>query len=417
MKILFVHQNFPGQFKYLAPALAQTGVDIVALRQGCSGIQTGTQSVSAGVKIVGWEAKRGTTISAHPWAQDTETKLIRAEAAASRCEELVRQGWEPDLIVGHPGWGEMLFLKHLWPQVAQLHFLEFHYGVQGLDVGFDPEFFNNDWRTAARVTAKTGPGLINLELMEAGLSPTHFQARTYPEWAQKRIHIIHDGIKTENVKPNSAARLKVKEGVSSLRPGDPVITFINRNLEPYRGYHRFMRALPAIQKACPNAVTIIIGGDGVSYGAAAPEGKSWKQIYLDEVRQELDLNRIVFAGNVDYGTYLTVLQVSACHIYFTYPFVLGWSCLEAMACGALVVGSATPPVEEVITDGVNGCLVDFFDEDKLVSTVVNAIQRPEHYLQMRKAARETIVKRYDLNTLCLPAQIDLVKSLASARIN
>lgn len=412
-RILFVHQNYPGQFKHLAPFLVEQGCDVRALRQSKQG-GSATQALEklCGVEIWGWSAKRGTNLNAHPWAQDTETKFIRGEAAAEACEELKRNGWYPDLIVGHPGWGEMLFLKHIWPSTPQIHYLEFHYAANGLDVGFDPEFSDANWRSAARVTAKAGPSLLNLETMDAGLSPTHFQASTYPTWAQQKIQVVHDGINTDHVRPNPNIEIRLTEKGKVLRHGDPVITFVNRTLEPYRGYHRFIRALPEIQKRCPEAITIIVGSDGVSYGAAPKEeGATWKNIFLREVAEELDFSRIVFTGNLEYKQYLGVLQISACHVYLTYPFVLGWSCLEAMAAGCLVVGSATPPVEEVIQSDKNGMLVDFFDQDQLVATITDAITQPSQYGGIRAKARETIIKNYDLKRQCLPVQHQIIRSM------
>ena len=410
LNILFVHQNFPGQFKHLAPALARRDHSVKALRQAQKGLPYATQ----GVVLEKWRTSRGTCLDAHPWAHDTETKLIRGEAAAAAADKLRRNGWHPDLIVGHPGWGEMLFLHHIWPQVPQLHFLEFFYRSAGLDAGFDPEFSLADWRAAARVTAKAGPSLLGLENMTAALSPTNFQASTYPAWARDRIEVIHDGINTSHVAPNPSAHLRLSRKGPDIYYGDPVLTFVNRNLEPYRGYHRFMRALPWIQQRCPKAITVIVGGHGVSYGAAAPEGQSWKDLILQEVKDHLDLSRVFFIDKLAYGDYLRLLQTSACHVYFTYPFVLGWSCLEAMAAGALVVGSATPPVKEVISDGDNGLLVDFFDQQGLVETVSQALNNPERFSQIRKAARISVVNRFDLETVCLPKQIKLVDRLAQS---
>lgn len=382
-----------------------------ALRQAPSGTRR-LLGEERGVRVMGWQAQRGTTLTAHPWAQDTETKLIRAEATAQVCEDLRKQGWTPDLIVGHPGWGEMLFLKHIWPDSPQLHFLEFHYASRGLDVGFDPEFATEGWQEAARVTAKAGPGLLSLETMDTGLSPTKFQASTYPSWAQDRIHVIHDGIDTKRVRPDPLAKWTWGEERLELRHGDPVITFVNRNLEPYRGYHRLMRSLPRIQEACPEAITVIVGGSNVSYGAAAPHGKSWKEIFLAEVQEKVDMSRVVFTGSLPYSDYISLLQVSACHVYFSYPFVLGWSCLEAMAAGALVVGSATPPVEEVIENGNNGLLVDFFDGEALVDCVRKALDGGERIREMRQNARMLIESKYDLYDVCLPSQVRLLKRTA-----
>jgi glycosyltransferase involved in cell wall biosynthesis len=410
-KVLFIHQNYPGQFLNLAPALACDGWDVRALRQG-SNAGRRLPSEDRGVRLLGWQAQRGTTLAAHPWVQDTETKIIRAEATAQTCEHLRNQGWTPDLLVGHPGWGEMLFLKHIWPDVPQLHFLEFHYAAQGLDVGFDAEFALKSWQEAARVTAKAGPSLLNLEAMTVGLSPTQFQASTYPSWAQDRINVIHDGIDTKRIHPNPLATWKWSERGIELKHGDPVITFVNRNLEPYRGYHRLMRSLPRIQEACPEAITVIVGGSGVSYGAAAPDGKAWKDVFMKEVEGRIDMSRVVFTGILPYSHYIGLLQVSACHIYFSYPFVLGWSCLEAMSAGALVVGSATPPVEEVIEDGTNGFLADFFDSEALVKCVRKALDGGEKIREMRQNARTLIESKYDLYDVCLPKQLRLLQETA-----
>jgi len=408
-KILFIHQNFPGQFKHLAPALQRQGYEVKAL---CLQSQQ-TSAAAAGIPLQTWTPQRGTTTTAHPWAHDYETKLIRGECVAEQAERLQKQGWQPDLIIGHPGWGEMLFLSQIWPQIPQLHFLEFFYRASGFDVGFDPEFSaQNNWTDQARVHSKSAAALLGLNEMAAGLSPTRFQASTYPAWCQDRISVIHDGIDTSLIKPNPAASLDLS-GSKTLRlnGADSVLTFVNRNLEPYRGYHRFMRALPEIQRHCPNLVTLIVGGEGVSYGAAAPQNCSWKQIYFEEVAGQLNHERVFFLGNVSYGVYRSLLQISSCHVYFTYPFVLGWSCLEAMAAECLVVGSDTLPVREAIQHGHNGLLVDFFDQDALVSAVVGAIQHPEKHRSLRQNARRSVIERYDLINHCLPAQQQLVRGL------
>jgi glycosyltransferase involved in cell wall biosynthesis len=212
------------------------------------------------------------------------------------------------------------------------------------------------------------------------------------------------------VHPDSAATVTLNG--RTLRAGDEVVTFVNRNLEPYRGYHVFMRALPEILRRRPNAVALIVGGEDVSYGAPAPAGKTWKQVFLDKVKDRLDASRVFFVGRIPYANYLKVLQVSACHVYLTYPFVLGWSCIEAMSAGCLVVGSRTPPVEEVIEHRKNGLLVDFFDVAALAETVVDGLARPEQYAPLRAVARQTALKRYDLASVCLPQQLALIERLA-----
>ncbi len=229
-----------------------------------------------------------------------------------------------------------------------------------------------------------------------------------------RLSVIHDGIDTDAIAPNASACVTLGRGKVELRPGDEVITFVNRNFEPYRGYHIFMRALPEILRRRPRARVVLVGGDGVSYGSPSEGGKSYRQNYLDEVKDGLDMSRVHFVGNISHAVFLQLLQVSAAHVYLTYPFVLSWSMLEAMAAGCLVVGSATPPVQEVIRDGQNGVLVDFFSPADIASAVVDALERPEQYRDMRRAARQTIVDDYDLTRVCLPRHMELIGSLAGA---
>jgi len=403
MNILFVHQNFAGQFKFLAPALVAQGHRVRALAIAGAGAD--------GVETIKYTPRRGTTPNVHPWAADIETKIIRGEACAAEASRLKSEGYRPDIIVGHPGWGEMLFLRDVWPQVPQLHFLEFYYASNS-DVGFDPEFTDEDWRSRARVRAKNANGLLNLEQMDAAYSPTAWQRSSFPSFVHSRVEVIHDGIDTDALTPSPSVSLSLGRDGLELRPGMKVVTFVNRNLEPYRGYHSFMRALPEMQRLAPDAFFVLVGGDSVSYGAKAPDGKTWKQIFLDEVGGRIDPSRVAFVGSVPYHIFKALMQISAAHVYLTYPFVLSWSMLEAMSCGAPVIGSATPPVQEVIQHGHNGLLVDFFDYQGLAETVCDVLNNPHRYVDMREKARQTIIDGYDLNRICLPRQIDMIKRMA-----
>ncbi|WP_250265831.1 glycosyltransferase family 4 protein [Rhodovastum atsumiense] len=406
MRILFVHQNFPGQFGHLAQALVKAGHQVLALAIESRG-------AVPGIEIVRYQPDRGSTPNIHRLAVEFETKTIRGEACARAAAGLRQRGFTPDIIVAHPGWGESLFLKDVWPDVPLLCFLEFYYRLQGADVGFDPEFPPSGWEGAARVRAKNAHLALTLETMDRGYSPTHWQKAVHPTIHHPKIEVIHDGIDTALLAPDATRALKLGETGPTLVPGDEVLTFVARNLEPYRGYHVFMRALPEIQRRRPHAVTLIVGGEGVSYGQAPASG-TWKQRFLNEVRDRLDMSRVFFLGKLPYDDYLTVLRLSRCHIYLTYPFVLSWSMLEAMSTGCLVLGSATPPVQEVIEDGVNGLLVDFFDTDLIAEKASLALDRFQNLLPLRQAARQTVVDRYDLVSVCLPAQLALLDRLASA---
>jgi glycosyltransferase involved in cell wall biosynthesis len=194
-----------------------------------------------------------------------------------------------------------------------------------------------------------------------------------------------------------------------LSRADEVVTYSVRNLEPYRGFPNFIRALPKLLELRPDATVLVVGGDEVSYGRSAPGGKSWRETMLEEV--PLDPKRVHFLGKLPYAQYRSVLQISSAHIYLTRPFVLSWSCIEAMAAGCLIIGSATPPVQEVIEDGVNGYLVDYHSPEAIARKTAEALSAGAALDPIRKRARETVLERYSLDK-CLPAQLRLLKSLA-----
>ena len=400
-EVLFVHQNFPGQYKHLAPALAQSGVNVTAL-----GMRDGI--AAPGVRYVRYAPERGTTPNVHPWVADFETKVIRGQACLEAAARLARTGYRPDLICAHPGWGEPLFLRELWPDTPQLHYLEFYYRATGQDIGFDPEFGEVQLAQKARLVAKNANNLLNLHGMDAGMAPTQWQFSTLPQMYRNKVKVIHDGVDTRKLTPNKAVQLKLlddRQRVLELDATVPLITFVNRNLEPMRGYHTFMRALPEMLDKLPQAKVVIVGGDGVSYGATPQQG-SWKTQFADEVRDRVDWDRVHFVGRVPYSALIDLFRLSWAHVYLTYPFVLSWSMLEAMSVGAPVIASRTAPVLEVIEHGRNGWLVDFFDPQALARQVVDVVTAAKDIEPVRQAARQTITDRFDLHTVCLPQQLE-----------
>lgn len=397
MNILFIHQNFPGQFRHLAPALAEAGhrVDALAMHQ-----RPPPRGVSQ--HVYGVTRRPGQDV--HPLLREAEAKVLRAEACAAAMLHLAKGGYRPDLVIANPGWGEALFVKDVFPQARLVSLLEFFHGTPDADFGFDPEFGPPSIEARMKHRLKNLPLVESLLAMDQGVAPTAWQASRLPTEYRHRVEVIFDGIDTGQVRPDPAAQFTHAAVPGVLSAAQPVVTFVNRNLEPYRGYHVFMRALPEIQRRLPDARVLLVGGDGVSYGAAAPKGTTWKQRFLDEVGGRLDLSRVHFLGQLPYAAYLKLLQVSAAHVYLTYPFVLSWSCLEAMSAGCHVVGSRTAPVQDYIDDGVNGSLVDFFDSAALAGAVERAVRgrgTPAD-TALRAAARRTVVERCDLQQVCLP---------------
>jgi glycosyltransferase involved in cell wall biosynthesis len=401
MDILFVHQNFPAQFRHLAAHLANDDkYRIFAI---------GSQHAQ---KIVGTEIstyqlnEAGTDV--HPFAQRFEIEARRAEQVLYAAAHLKRSGIAPDVIFVHLGWGEHLALRDVFPKAYMVSYCEFYYHPSGADVGFDKEFPQLGLDGQVRLRAWNAATLLGLIDSDVGLAPTQWQRSLFPPELRSKIQVVHDGIDVEAVAPNPSAELILPGDGAAFRSGDEIITFVARNLEPYRGYHIFMRALPLILAARPNARVLIVGREGVSYGAAPPAGKSWKEVFLAEVADKLDLNRVTFCGTLQYEQFLTMLQVSRVHVYLTYPFVLSWSVLEAMACECLVVGSDTPPVQEVISHERNGLLVPFSSPTQLAESVIAAAARPKKYQSLRKEARRTVVERFDLKRICLPRWLSFI---------
>lgn len=406
MKYLLVHQNFPGQFKYLAPALSKIdGNEVIGFSMN---EVAGTDSL----RIISYKVIRSNSSGIHPLLKDFETKVLRGEAAYRAAVALKQEGFYPDVIIAHPSWGESLFLKEVWPNARLGIYCEYFYKAQGADFGFDAEFSSIKNDSEISIKLKNINNYMHFDFADAGISPTLWQRNTYPQSFQSRISVIHDGIDTDIAVSDLDAYVTINN-VIKLNKSNEIITFVNRNLEPYRGYHIFMRSLPTLLKERPNAHVIIVGGDKVSYGAAAPAGQSWKAIFLNEVIDRIDKSRVHFVGNLSYRNFIKVLQVSTVHVYLTYPFVLSWSLLEAMSVECTIVASKTAPVEEVIGHGINGMLVDFFDKELLTQEIVKLLDNPKLRAELGRAARNTILAKYDLKSICLPAQLAWSNALSN----
>jgi glycosyltransferase involved in cell wall biosynthesis len=405
MKILFIHQNFPGQYRHVAAALARTpGWEVVALGD--------TQNIKQrpaipGVRLAGYGKPATASPHTHHYVKSLEGAVRRGQMVVRACLELKKRGFVPDAIYAHPGWGEALFLKEVFPDARLTLYCEFYYRAKGADVAFDPEF-PATLDDLCRVRIKNAASLLSLEAADSGISPTRWQRDAFPRFFRERITLVHEGVDTELLKPEPKAEVVLAGKDVTLTPRDEVITYVARNLEPYRGFHIFMRALPELVRRRPNAHVLIVGSEGVSYGEQLPKGETYKKKLLDEVGKDLDMNRVHFLGQVPYATLVRIYQVSSAHVYLTYPFVLSWSVLEAMSAGCPVVASRTAPVEEVISDGNNGFLTDFFDKAALVARVEEVLARGKDTSKVRERARRTVVENYDLRRVCLPRHLKLL---------
>ena len=415
IEVLCMHQNFPGQYRSLAPELNKLG------RYNIRSLSIKEEGAITGIPHYSYNVTNGSNPGTHSLAQEFETKMIRAEAAALKCIEFKKAGYTPDIILGHPGWGETLLVKDVWPNVKLLTFFEFYYNSSNSDIDFDNTLDEDltppgGFPLVSKLTARNHTGLMALSQSDAIVSPTKFQASTAPLIFRDKINIIHDGVDTGLLKKSDTAFIEVtKDGDPDnkirLTQKDKVLTFVNRNLEPYRGYHILMRALPEILDKHPDTNVLIVGGDGTSYGAAAPKGTTHKDIYYNKVKESLKGSNVRFVGRVPYNTLISMLSITTAHIYLTYPFVLSWSMLEAMSLESLIIGSKTGPVEELIENNKNGLLIDFLDHKQLAKTAIEVLDSPNDYNELRKNARNTIVENYDLHSICLPKHLQLIKSL------
>ena len=406
--VLFVHNNFPAQFGFIASRLQQMG-------HRCMAIGSESARPIEGVEVAQWKTARSSANGILPAAVRIEADLIRGAAATDAALALKSKGFSPGLIIGHPGWGETTYLREIFPAARQIAYAEYFYRSVGGDVGFDPEFSPPLTEAPHLVYAKNAGMALAFGEAEAIVTPTPFQASLLPEMFRARTHVIHEGVDTATIRRHAAPRLELGNG-KVIDGSRPLVTLINRRFEPLRGFHIFMRALPAFMAAVPEADVLVIGADERGgYGKPADGNTTWGQTLFSEVADKVDRARIHFVGRVPHALMIEALSLSSAHVYYTYPFVLSWSLLEAMSTECLIIGSDTAPVRDAITHGQNGILNDFFDVEALSTALIAACRTPEQFAPLRKAARQTILERFDRATICEPAWLRLVEPMLAAR--
>ena len=401
MRVLFLHQNAPGQFRHLAPHLAEDPANEVAF--------LGERRVAAPgrVRWLRYSAPEPPGAATHHYLHRMEGNVRRGQAVVRACLDLRAEGFTPDVVVAHAGWGETMFLRDVLPRAAILSYCEMFYRSEGQDTGYLPETaLDLDGRCRLRVW--NADLLTALDLMDRGMAPTAWQRAQHPTPYQSRIAVVHDGVDTAEVSPDPRARFALRDG-RVLAPGDEVVTFVARHLEPVRGFTVLMRALPALLRRRPGAQVVICGEDGVSYGRPPPEGGTWGAAMLREV--SVDPARVHFAGRLARREYLSLLQVSALHLYLTVPFVLSWSCVEALSAGCLLLGSDVAPVREVLRDGVNGFLVDGRDPEAVAGRAADLLAHRASLGPVRDRARALAMRHFDLRD-CLRQQSRLIQDIA-----
>jgi glycosyltransferase involved in cell wall biosynthesis len=396
MKIVFVHQNFPGQFLRLAKTFVAEGHEVVALgmvkQSSVPGVKYHSYSPVPGPEDAPFKNRFSPVIP----------RLRRAYGVAYKARELAKAGFEPDVVVVNTGWGENLFLKDIWPKARHVAYFEYYYSAKGQDLDFDPEFPVTDEEVIWRLRLKNAMQLGALDAADAAVAPTRYQRDTFPAYLRDQVAIIHDGIDAQTLRPDPAVKIQLGKDGPKLTRDVPVVTYVTRNIEPMRGAHIVFRSLPYLLDINPELQVVIIGGKGTSYSGQAPNGQSWYDLFRSKIERPVDWKRVHLVGNLPYDQFVRVLQVSSAHIYMTYPFVLSWSSIESMALECRIVASDTEPVREIIQDGVNGRLFPFFDEKALAERVRETLTDQQRSAAMAHEARKIALERYDYQTVCLP---------------
>ncbi|MBD2183828.1 glycosyltransferase family 4 protein [Aerosakkonema funiforme] len=403
MRILFLHPNFPAQFRHVATLLGKDPNNEVVF---ATKIENAEWQIP-GVRKVLFKVSREARAETHHYVRFLENGVLHGQGMFRVAEQLKAEGFVPDVIYGHSGWGPTLFMKDAFPNSQLMCYFEWFYHAIGSDADFDPaEPLSVD--DMARIRIKNAPILIDLYSCDWGISPTHWQKSQFPEEFHSKITVLHDGVDTDYFKPNPDAKLILPN--LDLSGVDEIVTYVGRGMEPYRGFPEFIESLAYVQERRPNCHVVIVGSDRVCYGRSLPNNETYKDHMLKKV--PLDLSRIHFVGSLPYGLYLKVIQASSAHIYLTRPFVLSWSMIEAMSTGCLVIGSDTPPVREIIRDGENGLLVDFFSPKQIADRIDEVLDHPTRMAEIRQKARQTVLEQYSHDIL-LPRHIQLIEDVAN----
>lgn len=383
-KILFLHTNFPAQYRRLVPYLkADGGFDIRAGSEASS-----SQDIT--VPHVRFVQHREARADIHPALRRTENAVLVGQAAYSSLHAFKKDGWIPDVICAHSGYGAGLFAKDVFPTAKYLAYHEWYFNDATTDDGQPAALDDHDGLVRGRLA--NVPFLIDLAAMDLGVTPTRYQRAQFPTAFQPHMRVLHDGVDTDFYTPENSAAINLAKG-GTLTAASEVITYVARGMEPYRGFPQFMEALSKVQKRNPNVHAIIVGQDRVAYGSRRKDGQSYKEHALKTF--DLDMSRIHFPGLVNFEMLREIFRISSVHVYLTAPFVLSWSMIEAMSTGCIVLGSNTPPVQEVIRDHENGFLVDLLDADIIAERILDIVKNKDSFANLRQEARSTVLYNYN----------------------
>ena len=393
MDFLFIHGNYPAQFRHLAALLTRDpGNRVVFL----TARQDAVKEALPGLEIRTFQCHRKPNPGTHHYLYASEDAVLQGQAVLRELAQLLNGGLQPRVVISHAGMGLGLFVKDLLPQA--------------LHVGYFEWFFKPDTTCHLLeqfdLDAKLKTGLRNLPILQElercdrAVVPTAWQKSQFPKAYQPKLEVIFDGVDASFFRPKPASLnletsdLTIHNRDSGeafvLGQGTRVLSYATRGMEPLRGFPEFMRALPPLLKADPHLQVVIAGADRRAYSYDAPShGGSWKEHLLAELGDCTGLDRILFTGLLNYNDYRLLLWRSTLHCYFTRPYVTSWSLFEAVACGARLavsIGAAT----EGIADPSSVCWVDLDNQDSLTTSLQADLDKP--------GKRASILQGYDLVT-------------------
>ena len=396
MNILFVHQNYPGQYREIIPTLASTG------RHGVVFLTQQTQQPRAtDHMIVAYKPAHKPARNAWKYSAWFEESIGNAIGAGNACQVLRQNGFKPDLVMGHANWGELLYIKEIWPDVPLLGYFEYYFIAKGGLVGFDPEF-PEAGDVGPRLFANNAINHLTFERCDFGITATEWQKTTHPPSMRDKLAVLHEGVRTDRLIPDHDSDFAVEFATARFARGEEIVTYIARNLEPARGFHTLMRSLPRLQALRPRARVAIVGGDEVSYGRKLAKGHTFRGWLTRELGDSVDWSRVHFLGRIPYSKLIGLMKLARCHVYLTVPFIPSWSMLEAMALEKTIVSNTVDPVREIMTDGRTGLLVDFFQPVQLAERVAEVLADRSNLRMIGVAAREKVVSEYDFLTQTFP---------------
>jgi glycosyltransferase involved in cell wall biosynthesis len=381
VRLLFSHTNYPAQFRRLLPSLVARGYEVVFLcRQ-----REWHAPPPDGLRLVTTEPHRSSGGAVvHPYLRRFEEAVLLGQASYRTAAALAAEGWQPDVVINHVGYGNGLYLRDAFPAARRIGLFEWYYNALGADVDF---LHQGAVEPDHQLRIRTWNAQVLLELADCDrcITPTHWQRQQFPPALRQRLEVVHEGIDVVQL----AGLRQAPSRWPACLPRDPqleVVTYVSRCFEEYRGFPQAMQALALLQQRRPALHVLIVGHDGVAYGAPRGDGRSWGQWARDEVA--LDPMRTHWLGVLQDEAYHQVLACSTVHLYLTVPFVLSWSLLEAMAAGCALVASATPPVQEVLSDGETAMLVDFFDAQAQAAAIEQLLDDPARRAGLASRAQQ-----------------------------